>query len=71
MQYVAGGNAEPFDRTLEEGRDKTRNDFFNRSITYANIPKLPFPIPENVKLDYLMTCSNILTCTMYDLAMDT
>ena len=50
MQYVAGGNAEPFDRTLEQGRDKTRNDFFNRSVTYANIPKLPFPITENVKL---------------------
>lgn len=47
MQYVAGGNAEPFDRTLEDGRDKTRNDFFNRSVTYANIPKLPFPITEN------------------------
>ncbi|CDS09944.1 hypothetical protein LRAMOSA02621 [Lichtheimia ramosa] len=46
-KYVAGGNAEPFDRTLEDGRDKTRNDFFNRSVTYANIPKLPFPITEN------------------------
>lgn len=35
------GTAEKFDRTLESG-DSTRNEFFNRPVTYAtNIPQLP------------------------------
>lgn len=47
-QYVAGGTEEPFDRTLDKGRSSTRNDFFNRSVTYANIPELPWPIKDKV-----------------------
>ncbi|KAI8141865.1 coth protein-domain-containing protein [Fennellomyces sp. T-0311] len=46
-KYVVGGTAEPFERTLEPGRTATRNDFYNRPITYADIPKLPWPIKEN------------------------
>ncbi|CAO3590529.1 unnamed protein product [Absidia cylindrospora] len=46
-KYVVGGTAEGFDRTLEQGRTTTRNDFFNRPITYANIPQLPWPIKTN------------------------
>ncbi|KAL1930961.1 hypothetical protein VTP01DRAFT_10098 [Rhizomucor pusillus] len=45
-KYVAGGTEEPFDRTLDKGRSSTRNDFFNRSVTYANIPELPWPIKD-------------------------
>ncbi|KAL0097534.1 secreted coth spore-coat protein domain-containing protein [Phycomyces blakesleeanus] len=46
-KYVVNGQAESFDRTLETGRNATRNDFFSRPVTYANIPKLPWPITEN------------------------
>ncbi|KAI9491602.1 coth protein-domain-containing protein [Zychaea mexicana] len=46
-KYIVGGTAEAFERTLEAGRTSTRNDFFNRQVTYANIPKLPWPIKEN------------------------
>ncbi|KAI8073054.1 coth protein-domain-containing protein [Gongronella butleri] len=44
-KYVVDGKAEPFERTLEG--QSTRNDFFNRPVTYANIPKLPTVIGEN------------------------
>ncbi|KAI7854721.1 coth protein-domain-containing protein [Circinella umbellata] len=46
-KYIVGGTSEAFDRTLEAGRTNTRNDFFNRPITYADIPKLPWPIKDN------------------------
>ncbi|CDH57008.1 hypothetical protein RO3G_11882 [Lichtheimia corymbifera JMRC:FSU:9682] len=46
-QYVVSGKSEPFQRTLEAGRTVTRNDFFNRPVTYANIPELPWPIADN------------------------
>ncbi|KAI9013891.1 coth protein-domain-containing protein [Phycomyces nitens] len=46
-KYIVNGQAESFDRTLETGRNATRNDFFSRPVTYANIPKLPWPIAEN------------------------
>ncbi|KAI8089901.1 coth protein-domain-containing protein [Halteromyces radiatus] len=46
-KYIVGGTAEGFDRTLEQGRTSTRNDFFNRPVTYANIPQLPWPIKDN------------------------
>ncbi|KAI9315743.1 coth protein-domain-containing protein [Dichotomocladium elegans] len=46
-KYIVGGTSEPFDRTLEAGRNSTRNDFFNRTVTYANIPSFPWPINEN------------------------
>ncbi|ORX55643.1 hypothetical protein DM01DRAFT_1366842 [Hesseltinella vesiculosa] len=45
-KYVVGGTAEGFERTLESGRTATRNDFFDRPITYANLPELPWPIPN-------------------------
>ncbi|KAG0165278.1 hypothetical protein DFQ28_011071 [Apophysomyces sp. BC1034] len=47
-KYVVNGQAEGFDRTLEKGRTSTRNDFHNRPVTYANIPKLPWPIKDNM-----------------------
>ncbi|KAI8341289.1 coth protein-domain-containing protein [Chlamydoabsidia padenii] len=46
-KYVVGGQAEAFDRSLEQGRTATRNDFYNRPVTYANIPQLPWPIKTN------------------------
>ncbi|KAI8061680.1 coth protein-domain-containing protein [Gongronella butleri] len=46
-KYIVGGTAEAFDRTLDQGRTSTRNDFYNRPITYANIPELPWPIKNN------------------------
>ncbi|KAI8388794.1 coth protein-domain-containing protein [Radiomyces spectabilis] len=46
-KYVVGGTAEAFERTLEKGRTSTRNDFFDRPVTYANIPQLPNPIKDN------------------------
>ncbi|CAO3596830.1 unnamed protein product [Absidia cylindrospora] len=46
-KYVVGGTAEEFDRSLEKGRTATRNDFYNRPVTYANIPQLPWPIKTN------------------------
>ncbi|ORX60516.1 hypothetical protein DM01DRAFT_317269 [Hesseltinella vesiculosa] len=44
-RYVVNGQAEPFDRTLEG--ESTRNDFFDRPVTYADIPKLPTAIGVN------------------------
>ncbi|KAF9976315.1 hypothetical protein BGZ65_007886, partial [Modicella reniformis] len=44
-KYVAGGVTETFDRTLPAGSD-TKNDFFNRPVTYADIPELPWPIED-------------------------
>ncbi|KAI8329398.1 coth protein-domain-containing protein [Chlamydoabsidia padenii] len=46
-KYIVGGQAEGFDRSLEQGRTTTRNDFYNRPVTYANIPQLPWPIKTN------------------------
>ncbi|KAF7725389.1 hypothetical protein EC973_009657 [Apophysomyces ossiformis] len=46
-KYVVNGKTEEFDRKLEAGRNATRNDFFERPVTYANIPELPWPIKEN------------------------
>ncbi|KAK3833693.1 MAG: coth protein-domain-containing protein [Linnemannia gamsii] len=45
-KYVAGGQAEAFERDLPTGAS-TYNDFFDRPITYANIPELPWPIEKN------------------------
>ncbi|CAO3611873.1 unnamed protein product [Cunninghamella echinulata] len=46
-KYVVGGVAEDFDRAAPKGRTSTLNDFFQRPVTYANIPELPWPIKEN------------------------
>ncbi|KAI8369366.1 coth protein-domain-containing protein [Radiomyces spectabilis] len=46
-KYVADGKSESFDRALDQGRSSTRNDFFGREVTYANIPDLPHPIPDH------------------------
>ncbi|KAI8991964.1 coth protein-domain-containing protein [Mycotypha africana] len=46
-KYIAGGTEEPFTRKLDTTKQSTLNDFFNRSVTYANIPKLPWPIQNN------------------------
>lgn len=43
-KYVVDGQAEPFDRTLSSSRNQTMNDFYGREVTYANLPKLPWPI---------------------------
>ncbi|KAF9570257.1 hypothetical protein EC968_002028 [Mortierella alpina] len=40
-KYVVDGVYEPFERRLKPGVSKTRNDFFNRPVTYADIPQLP------------------------------
>ncbi|KAK3815109.1 MAG: coth protein-domain-containing protein, partial [Benniella sp.] len=45
-KYVVGQATEAFDRTLPTG-GSTLNDFFDRPITYANIPELPWPIEKN------------------------
>ncbi|KAI7892103.1 coth protein-domain-containing protein [Mucor mucedo] len=39
-KYVVDGTAEDCTRSLEEG-SSTRNEFYNRPITYADIPELP------------------------------
>jgi hypothetical protein len=44
-KYVIDGEAEEFDRALNSG-DSTRNDFYNRNVTYANIPGIPTILPE-------------------------
>lgn len=49
-KYVVNGKEESFERTLEG--ESTRNDFYDRPVTYAAIPALPKPIKENVK--YIM-----------------
>ncbi|KAI9024339.1 coth protein-domain-containing protein [Phycomyces nitens] len=46
-KYIVDGTAESFDRSLESGRSATRNDFYDRPVTYANIPELPYPIKDN------------------------
>ncbi|KAG0330304.1 hypothetical protein BGZ99_005998 [Dissophora globulifera] len=46
-KYVAGGQAEAFDRALPSGRTETYNDFLGRPVTYADIPELPWPITTN------------------------
>ncbi|ORX60515.1 hypothetical protein DM01DRAFT_1397602 [Hesseltinella vesiculosa] len=43
--YIVDGKAEAFERDMIG--DSTRNDFFNRPITYADIPKLPTVIGDN------------------------
>ncbi|KAF7727368.1 hypothetical protein EC973_007611 [Apophysomyces ossiformis] len=47
-KYIVNGQPEGFERALEKGRASTRNDFHNRPVTYANIPKLPWPIKDNM-----------------------
>ncbi|KAI9480830.1 MAG: coth protein-domain-containing protein [Benjaminiella poitrasii] len=46
-KYVAGGVEESFSRVLESATTNTLNDFYNRPVTYANLPKLPWPIETN------------------------
>ncbi|CAO3622269.1 unnamed protein product [Cunninghamella blakesleeana] len=48
-KYIVGGVAEEFDRSVYKGRTSTLNDFFQRPITYANIPELPWPIKDNAQ----------------------
>jgi hypothetical protein len=43
-KYVSDSKAEGFSRDLPIDAGSTCNDFFNRPITYANIPKLPRPL---------------------------
>ncbi|KAF9025907.1 hypothetical protein CPC16_010294 [Podila verticillata] len=45
-KYVVAGKTEPFDRALPTGAS-TYNDFFDRPVTYANIPELPWPIEKD------------------------
>jgi hypothetical protein len=33
---------------LDSAQSVTLNDFYDRPVTYANIPKLPWPIKEDV-----------------------
>ncbi|GAA5810079.1 Invasin CotH3 [Mucor flavus] len=46
-KYVVGGVEEAFTRALDNTKASTLNDFYDRPITYANIPKLPYPIEQN------------------------
>ncbi|KAI7903665.1 coth protein-domain-containing protein [Cokeromyces recurvatus] len=46
-KYVIGGVEESFTRALDSSKSSTLNDFMNRPVTYANIPKLPWPIKNN------------------------
>ncbi|CAO3680059.1 unnamed protein product [Rhizopus stolonifer] len=46
-KYVVGGTEESFDRSLTGITNSTLNDFYNRPVTYANIPQLPSPIETN------------------------
>ncbi|KAI8073053.1 coth protein-domain-containing protein [Gongronella butleri] len=43
-KYILNGQAETVERTLNG--ESTRNDFFDRPVTYANIPKLPTVLGE-------------------------
>lgn len=45
-KYIVGGVEEAFNRALDT-TDSTLNDFYNRPITYANIPKLPWPVEKD------------------------
>ncbi|KAI9299448.1 hypothetical protein BJ944DRAFT_245235, partial [Cunninghamella echinulata] len=44
-KYVVDGKEESFMRQL--GGDSTMNDFYNRPVTYADIPRLPNVIGSN------------------------
>ncbi|ORZ24092.1 coth protein-domain-containing protein [Absidia repens] len=44
-KYVVNGQAESFDRTLSG--NSTKNDFYDRPVTYANIPALPQAIEKD------------------------
>ncbi|KAG0736458.1 hypothetical protein G6F57_007198 [Rhizopus arrhizus] len=46
-KYVVGGTEESFDRSLTGITNSTLNDFYNRPITYANLPQLPWPIEND------------------------
>ncbi|KAL7325340.1 Invasin CotH3 [Mucor circinelloides] len=46
-KYVVGGAEETFTRNLDSTKASTLNDFYNRPVTYANIPKLPWPIEKD------------------------
>ena len=48
---MVGGTEEGFNRALNT-QDSTLNDFYNRPVTYANIPKLPWPIEKDVKYNH-------------------
>lgn len=61
-KYVVSGKTEPFDRALPTGAS-TYNDFFDRPVTYANIPELPWPIEKDVsvfRMKIEMNCFNCL-----------
>lgn len=61
-KYVVAGKTEPFDRALPTGAS-TYNDFFDRPVTYANIPELPWPIEKDVsvfRMKIEMNCFNCL-----------
>ncbi|KAG0268437.1 hypothetical protein DFQ27_006789 [Actinomortierella ambigua] len=45
-KYIIGGTPEPFERQLGVGHTSTWNDFANRTMSYADIPELPWPIEE-------------------------
>ncbi|KAG1454123.1 hypothetical protein G6F56_007399 [Rhizopus delemar] len=46
-KYIAGSSEESFDRSLDGITNSTLNDFYNRQVTYANLPQLPWPIAED------------------------
>ncbi|KAG0224122.1 coth protein-domain-containing protein [Mortierella sp. GBAus27b] len=45
-KYIVGGVQETFDRAVPTTAS-TLNDFFERPVTYADIPELPWPIETN------------------------
>lgn len=60
-KYVVAGKAEPFDRALPTGAS-TYNDFYERPVTYANIPELPWPIEENVSNNVVISNEMMENC---------
>ncbi|KAI9259037.1 coth protein-domain-containing protein [Sporodiniella umbellata] len=45
-KYVVDGTAETFDRVLNGGSTSTKNEFFERPVTYANLPTIPKILSE-------------------------
>ncbi|KAI9276416.1 coth protein-domain-containing protein [Sporodiniella umbellata] len=46
-KYITDSKEETFERSLSGITNTTLNDFFDRPVTYANLPQLPWPIEEN------------------------
>jgi hypothetical protein len=52
---------------LDSAQSATLNDFYDRPVTYANIPKLPWPIKEDVSKFVSVTffCFSFFLCLLY------